>query len=178
MMNSTSNIPLMRVFVNNKYLGLKDGFTEAYWYGITSIPARQFLCHVMLNDGSNWYGLPLESISTKPCEVPNTQITQAYDCFSYDISCIRFDFLRDQRVSVRPGLGTYLFTVISLDPKGAAPFAEFPEQSKTFVFVALDNGWIIAYPNNYIQWTDSALYNVPKKFKKYKRISKVYRSEK
>jgi hypothetical protein len=178
MINSTVNLPLTKVYVNNKYLGLNIGHTEAYWYGITSIPARQFLCHVMLIDGSNWYGIPLEAISTKPCDIPDSSITQGYDCFSYDISCIRFDFLRDQRVKIKHGIGTYLFTVISLDPNGSAPFAEFPEQAKTFVFIALDNGWIVSYPNNYIQWTDSSLYNIPNKFKKYKRINKIYRSEK
>jgi len=142
-MNSTVDIPLTKVFVDNKYLGLEAGVTEAYWYGITSIPARQFLCHVMLYNGSNWYGLPLVALSTKPIHLGNVSESQAYDCFSYDITCIRFTFLRDQRATILSSHGTYLFTVISHDDNGRGPFAEFPEQAKTFTFIGLDDGRIV-----------------------------------
>jgi hypothetical protein len=178
-MNSTANIPLTKVFVDNKYLGLEDGVTEAYWYGITSIPGRQFLCHVMLYNGSNWYGLPLVALSTKPSHSGSIADSQAYDCFSYDIACIRFNFLRDQRARILASDGTYLFTVISHDHDGHAPFAEYPEQAKTFTFLALDDGRITCGPNNYITWTDKALYDEDKESQsKYKRIDTVYRSGK
>lgn len=178
MLHSTVNIPLTKVLVRNSYLGLGEGYTEGYWYGITSIPARQFLCHVMLYNGSNWYGLPLSALSTSeyPRQLSLSE-TQAYDCFSYDVSCIRFDFLRDQRVKTKVGEGIYLFTVVSHDIEGNAPFAEYPEQTKTFLFIALDDGNMIAYPNNYVEWTVSSLYNKEGSFPKYKRISKIYRSE-
>jgi hypothetical protein len=177
-MNSTVDIPLTKVFVDNKYLGLEDGVTEAYWYGITSIPARQFLCHVMLYNGSNWYGLPLASLSTKPLHSCTVEESQAYDCFSYDITCIRFTFLRDQRVKIFSSDGTYLFTVISHDIEGNAPFAEYPEQAKTFNFIALDDGRIVCGPNNYITWTDKSLYEQNDLKEKYKRLDKVFRSNK
>lgn len=178
MLNSTVNIPLTKVLVKNSYLGVGEGYTTAYWYGITSIPARQFLCHVMLYNGSNWYGLPLSALCTKETDVQlSLSETQAYDCFSYDINCTRFDFLRDQRVKTKAGEGLYMFTVVSHDPTGNAPFAEFPEQTKTFLFISLDNGNIIAYPNNYVQWTVDSLYEKPKDWPKYKRISNTYRSE-
>lgn len=178
MLHSTVNIPLTKVLVKNSYLGIGEGYTWGYWYGITSVPARQFICHVMLFDGSNWYGLPLSALSTKePTQELTLSQTQAYDCFSYDINCTRFDFLRDQRTSTRVGEGLYLFTIISHDPIGAAPFAEFPEQTKTFLFIALDSGNIIAYPNNYVTWTVTSLYQRPEQYPEYKRISETYRSE-
>lgn len=178
MLHSTVNIPCTKVLVDNSFLGIEDGYTEGYWYGITSIPARQFLCHVMLYNGSNWYGLPLSALSTKEgTDVLPLNEIQAYDCFSYDINCIRFDFLRDQRVKTKVGEGLYLFTIVSHDTEGNAPFAEYPEQTKTFLFIALDGGHIIAYPNNYVEWTVPSLYDKSEAFPKYKRISKVYRSE-
>ena len=178
-MNSTVDIPLTKVFVDNKYLGLEDGVTEAYWYGITSIPGRQFLCHVMLYNGSNWYGLPLVALSTKPSHSGNMSDAQAYDCFSYDITCIRFTFLRDQRARILASDGTDLFTVISHDDNGRAPFAEYPEQAKTFTFIALDDGRIVCGPNNYITWIDASLYEPDENTKnKYKRIDTVFRSGK
>jgi hypothetical protein len=179
MNNSTVNIPLTKVYIDNKYLGLADGCTEAYWYGITSVPARQFLCHVMLYNGSNWYGLPLASMSTKPSHSGTIAEAQAYDCFSYDISYIRFNFLRDQRAKILSSEGTYLFTIISHDNDGHAPFAEFPEQAKTFTFIALDDGRITCAPNNYITWIDKALYDEDvASQKQYKRLDTVFRSQK
>lgn len=179
-MNSTVNIPLTKVYVNNKYLGLEDGITPGYFYGITSIPGRQFLCHVMLEDGSNWYGLPLNALNTKNSTniEEDLILSQAYDCFSYSIDVIRFDFLRDQQASIQGNLGRYMFTIISLDPNGRAPFSEFPEQAKTFVFIELNDGRIVTGPNNYIRWLDKSLYDFTIETPKYKRIDKIYRSDK
>jgi hypothetical protein len=176
-MQSTVDIPLTKVFVDNYYLGLDEGTTEAYWYGLTSIPGRQFLCHVMLYNGSNWYGLPLASISTNPSYFCTVKEAQAYDCFSYDITCTRFAFLRDQRARIYGKEGMYLFTIISHDPDGKAPFSEFPEQAKTFVFLSLDDGNIVCGPNNHIQWIDPSLYYKDQE-QPYKRITEVFRSEK
>jgi hypothetical protein len=176
-MNSTVDIPLTKVFVDNRHLGLESGVTEAYWYGITSIPARQFLCHVMTYNGSNWYGLPLAALSTKPSHSGTVAEAQAYDCFSYDIACIRFTFLRDQRARISGSDGMYMFTIISHDNDGHAPFAEYPEQAKTFSFIALDDGRIVCGPNNFITWTDKSLYDMDEQaHKQYKRIDKVFRS--
>lgn len=178
MNNSTVNIPLTKVYVKNKYLGLKEGFTEAYWYGITSVPGRQFLCHVMLYNGSNWYGLPISSLSSNNNYwLDNVADAQAYDCFSYDVCSIRFDFLRDQRASIKGYKGTYMFTIVSHDVDGKGPFAEFPEQTKTFTFLALDIGPIICGPNNYIDWVDNSLYDMGDK-PKYERIGAIFRSGK
>lgn len=177
MLHSTVNIPLTKVFVKNSYLGDRDGYTEAYWYGVTSVPARNFLCHVMLENGSNWYGLPLASLSVRESPEPKEfSEIQGYDCFSYDISMIRFDFLRDQSVLTKAGEGMYLFTIVSHDTEGNGTFSEYPEQMKTFVFIALNSGHVVAYPNNYIQWTNEALYKKVD-FPEYKRLSEVYRSE-
>jgi hypothetical protein len=179
MYNSTVDIPLTKVYVDNKHLGLSEGSTEAYWYGITSIPGRQFLCHVMLYNGSNWYGLPLSSLSINGKGWSELRQSQAYDCFSYDVACIRFTFLRDQRAKTGGEEGTYLFTVVSHDTDGHAPFAEYPEQAKTFTFLALDSGGIVCGPNNYIDWLDKALYdNVGSQKPQYQRLDKVFRSGK
>ena len=64
-----------------------------------------------------------------------------------------------------------MFTIISHDKDGHAPFAEYPEQAKTFSFIALDDGRITCGPNNFITWTDKSLYDVDEQvYKQYKRI--------
>jgi hypothetical protein len=60
---------------------------------------------------------------------------------------------------------------------GRAPFAEFPEQAKTYTFIALDDGRITCAPNNFITWIDQSLYDADENSRKYKRVDKVFRSE-
>lgn len=180
-MNSTLDIPLQKVYVHNRFLGKElSGVTKGYWYAITSIPHRAFICHVMLENGANWAGLPLNALASIPVATETTlQICQSYDCFSYDAQVIRHHFLRDQTAKcLRTNLkGRYLFTVHSVDPEGKAPFAEFPEQTKTFTFIESEIGAILARPNNYLRWQDKALYDTESKIPRYERNSVIHWSE-
>ena len=178
------NIPLTKVYVEKSFLKAGQiGTIAGYWYGITSIPGRNFICHVALEDGSNWYGLSLAQLRTKPAfSYAPQNYFQAYDCFSYDCTMERFNFLRDQRIQLinkayNNATGRYLFTVISKDGDGHASFAEFPEQAKTFNFVELDSGEIVAVPNNYMRLIDQSLFDTRDSLPAYERISKVIRSD-
>jgi len=181
-MNSTVDIPLQRVYVRNEFLGSNlTGLTPGYWHSVTSVPARAFTCHVVLDNGAHWAGIPIHAIVTKPdASAIDLSVAQSYDCFSYDVQVVRHTFLRDQLVSCLKTKvkGRYLFTIHSVDPLGKAPFAEFPEQYKTFTFIETEAGNIIARPNNYIRWIDPALYDTTEKVPAYERIKEIYRSEK
>lgn len=181
-MNFNQNIPLTQVYVIPEYLGLSSvDLIPAYWYGVTSVPGRMLGCHIMLENGSNWARLPLHSILNKnQITYKNPNEIQKWDCFGYDIQVIRFNFLRDQAVQLLdlPELkGRYLFTIDSCDPQGIAPFAEFPEQHKTFTIVACEDGTIRSRPNNMLRWLDPALYNVSEKLPSFKAQTHIFRSE-
>lgn len=52
------------VNVKNTFLGLKDdGVTRALWHGVHSRPGQVLMCHVMLETGAHWSGMPLHGIS-------------------------------------------------------------------------------------------------------------------
>ena len=52
------------VNVNNTLLGLKDGgVTRALWHGIHSRPGQVVMCHLMLETGAHWSGMPLHGVS-------------------------------------------------------------------------------------------------------------------
>lgn len=180
-MTSTIDIPLQKVYVQNRFLGSTlTGLTPGYWYAVTSVPHRAFTCHVMLANGANWAGLPLHALTTKPIEhSQELSLCQSYDCFSYHVGMVRHSFLRDQTaLCLRTKLeGRYLFTVHSVDPDGKGPFAEFPEQAKTFTFLESVGGLILARPNNYLRWQDKALYDTQSPIKGYERVSQIWWSE-
>lgn len=52
------------VNVKNSMLGLTDeGVTRALWHGIHSQPGQVVMCHLMLETGAQWSGVPLHGIS-------------------------------------------------------------------------------------------------------------------
>lgn len=52
------------VNVKNRLLGLADnGTTRALWHGIHSHPGQVVMCHLMLETGAQWSGMPLHGIS-------------------------------------------------------------------------------------------------------------------
>lgn len=181
-MNFNQNTPLTQVYIIPKYLGLSS--TEpipGYWYGITSIPGRMLGCHVMLENGANWARLPLHALLHENIAINiDPQEIQKWDCFSYDIQVIRFNFLRDQPVQLLddPDIkGRYLFTIDSADIQGAAPFSEFVEQHKTFTVIACDDGTIRTRPNNMLRWLDQALYDTKEPLPAFTAQTQVFRAE-
>lgn len=179
-MNFNVNIPLTKVYIKPDFLGLTGNNLPGYWYGITSIPGRGIGCHVMLESGANWARLPLNSLLHKDVQIETVDLKQIqmWDCFSYDIQCIRFNFLREQPIIFLDNnlKGNYLFTVDSIDSEGGSPFSEFPEQHKTFTICSMKDGTIRSRPNNMIRWIDNALYNNIE-LPKFKRIDKIFKAE-
>jgi len=52
------------VNVNNTLLGLNEGgVTRALWHGIHSRPGQVVMCHLMLETGAHWSGMPLHGVS-------------------------------------------------------------------------------------------------------------------
>lgn len=176
-------IPNQRVFIKHSHLGVDDPTPIAgNWYGLTLIQAQLVLCHVMFDNGANWARLPLHWLRTNK-EAVNKDITPGeaarWDCFSYEGDITRFPFLRNQMADlVDIGIaGRYLFSLDYFDSKGQAPFAESPEQHKQHHFFDCDDGIIRARPNNYLRWTDKALYDPYEEVPRYQRVFDMYWAE-
>jgi hypothetical protein len=85
---------------------------------------------------------------------------QLWDCFSYNISVIKKQRLRNARCEVimkdkSKAPGYYLFTIdsCSSDPNEIdVSWSETPNEHKSFNIIKLDNGQFAAQPNNRILW--------------------------
>lgn len=179
------DIPLTKVRVDTRFLtaGEEPGLVDGYWYGVTIIPARIIGCHVTLMDGANWARLPFHALRSYDCSSSNIEITpaqaQLYDCFSYFGEAHRFNWLRGQPaelldVKVR---GYYLFTIDYFDPDGRCPFGEEPEQHKQHHILECEDGIFRARPNNFVKWTDTALYRPFEVRPPYRRQREVFSAE-
>lgn len=135
--------------------------------GITSIPTRALLFHVMTEEGAMWARMPIHALAWKPdAPAMDLETLELWDCFSYEVSAHAFAYLRGLRcrTRLRDGKwydGQYRFTV---DWHGNAT-SEDPGEGghKNAHVIALDNGNFAAQPNNRIFWYEPSFITKPMK---------------
>lgn len=142
-------------FVNSLFVR-KDGsgFEPCVWFGLHSYPGRAWGCHVMLECGAIYRGVPPHAIAFSNDPAPwSINDAQVWNCYGDHFATLEYDFLSGLRVEARDrGRGTYLFTAVPmLDGYSASP-----EQSKEFMFVRLDNDRLAILPTNYLIFDDKS----------------------
>lgn len=129
------------------------GYEPCVWFGLHSFPGRAWGCHVMLECGAVYRGLPPHALAFRPDPEEPWRIdcAEVWDCYGTQFSTIEYSFLAGLRVATRThGGGRYLFTAI---PLGDGYTAE-PSQSKEFKFCQLDNGRLAILPTNMVLFDD------------------------
>jgi len=163
-MTHAANLPFHQyVSVDKKILsGNKaEGWEEAVWFGLTSVPHRAWGCTVMLKCGAIYRGLPISALAhDKVGEEQPWSIGEAqrWDCFGYSFQPIRYDYLRELDCSVWIPkrncwfAGHYVFT--------AEPYEDGyslePSQTKSHHFIALVNGRYACVPGNNVLWKEAS----------------------
>lgn len=139
------------VYVEPNAIG-EHGWIQAVWFGLCSYPGRTYGCHLLLECGAVYRNVPLHQLATR---ITDTQWSpsqaQTWDCYGNEFATHEYKYLAGQRATARLSdktecPGNYLFTAIPL----ADGFSAYPEQSKEFYFIALDNGRITAQPTNQV----------------------------
>ena len=72
-MSRHGNLPFhLYIKVNNKHLGdeMPDGHTEGIWHGVFGRINQTLSCHVLLESGAHWSGLPIQAISRNASKRP------------------------------------------------------------------------------------------------------------
>ena len=157
------NIPLFYCLLRKEYLyNLEDHFGEylpCSVFGVTSIPSRAITFTCMIDNGAQVARLPISAFCWKESEPQPLEVLELWDCFSYNVTCVEYDYLRGLRASAflkdkQNHDGEYCFT---LDWYGSST-AENPGEGgfKTAHILKLDNGSFAAQPNNRICWYEPA----------------------
>lgn len=174
------SIPQEKVFVKNSFLGLNDNkYTEGYLIGVTNISNRPLFFTVHLITGAIFSRLPITAIYSSKF-IDNVDLNpgiysldelQPYSCLPGSINYICYEHLKNYNIKTLNPLsdkhGNYLF---SIDVMGNG-ITEDPEQHKLFHICVLDEGNLIAYPNNKLLFIDEYFTEIPKSFD-YKRNRK------
>ena len=170
------NIPPIEVFIRKEFLYdfTKDNedkllgeneYESAHWITSKSIPTQALYFESFVHDfGALYDKLPIHAFVWKTDIDKNNLYPldwlQLWDCFSYNISVIKKERLRNARCEVimkdkSKSPGYYLFTIdsCSSDPNEVnVSWSETPNEHKSFNIIKLDNGQFAAQPNNRILW--------------------------
>jgi len=179
MSNHTSLPYHMYVNVENKFLGpnMPPGITQAIWHGIHSREGQVLMCHVILETGAHWSGLPLHAISmTNDFSILQKEL-MPWGCMGDEITSVRFSYLEGLRVNYFRKNLPGRHTGIVIDWKDG--FSRYPQEHKPLSLIQLDRGQFALSPNNFYLLDDKHFVNSSKKdeTKHYLRNEKVYWEE-
>jgi hypothetical protein len=158
-MSFSCNIPTIGCFVRAEYMRQhKDGHGTVYpaaVFGVSSLPGQVPLFHFHMEDGGIWWRMPISAFCSredaKPVDLDELVL---WDCFSYHIAAIRYEWLVNRRVEYTSRRrvkrsGRYLFTLDWCAPDGFS-LAESAGQHKCGHVIELDDGNYAIQPNNRI----------------------------
>jgi hypothetical protein len=131
-----------------------SGWEPAVWFGLHSHPGRAWGCHVMLECGAVYRGLPPHALAfdDEPDDWTLPQ-AQMYDCYGWSFSLLRYTFLTGLQARATNGiLCDYLFTAV---PIGDG-YSEHPSQSKEFMFMRTKGERLLILPTNKLRFVDKS----------------------
>ena len=148
---SSQNIPLHQyVWVSSAMIRCGgEGWEPAVWFAVRSDPGRAWGCHVMLECGAVYRGIPPHAISFSPQPSQlgwSLKEAQVWDCYGHDFDVVRYTYLSDltARYDGTEKRGRYLFTACPRDDG----FSAEPEQSKEFMFMRTQGDRLLIRPTN------------------------------
>lgn len=137
----------------------RTGFERAVWFGLVSHPSRMWGCTVMLESGAVYRNLPPHALafSEKPTPVWLPQSAQTWDCYGRSFTTVKYQYLTELNCVVKTKLeevfqGSYLFTAYPIEDG----FSEYPEQSKEFSFIELENGRLTVQPTDRVCYIEGS----------------------
>lgn len=155
------NIHPLEVWVKSEFITdgcVKEKLISGIAFAIASIDGRVLSFHVELESGAVYGRIPIHALLWKtPTGIQyEMKDLQVYDCMSYYVGAITYDFLSERRCNVWiASCKTYIpgkyHTTIDWANSSSS---EAPTVYKSASIILLDNGQIAAQPNNRIVWRD------------------------
>lgn len=178
MSSSSASLPRhYYVWVDQSFIREEGaGYEPAVWFGLHSHPGRAWGCHVMLESGAFYRGLPPHALAFSP-EPDQHHWTlkqaQIWDCYGRDFALLIYDYLDGLRVSIRSGeTGEYLFTAV---PQGDA-FTHDPSQGKEFMFIRTTGDRLTIVPTNNLLFEERS-FTVDAGWPRLKKSTEVWSCE-
>ena len=175
---SHANLPFhLYVNVKNSFLGpdMPEGVTPGIWHGVYSRESQVLMCHVLLESGANWSGLPLHALSfthdfrfssekLMPWGAMGTETVVWSSRYLHGLAC------EVHAPIAAPGRHTGLVV------DWADGFSRYPQEHKPLNLVLLEAGQFALLPNNYLTYKDAHFVDPDARanLKNYRRGETVY----
>lgn len=165
------------VNVDNSFLGpeMPSGTTRAVWHGVYCRPGQALLCHILLETGAHWSGMPLHALSETDDFSLSWQELMPWGGMGDEMEVVWMPFLEGTETEVmRPFKGNGRHTGLLLDWKDG--YSRFPAEHKPLSLIALKTGQFALLPNNYALYGDKHFVQEGKRAEtgRYRRGEEVY----
>ncbi len=166
MSTQNANIPQVKCYIRNSYIGLGEGVTEGYMFGVKCILNKPLLFHFQSSFGAVFWMQPLSAFVHKEDfdplsddEETRLSLLETWNCQSNFVSVTTFAFLQYKRVDVlcrdrKWRSGHYLFTIDDYygDLNELNLGYATDNDTKCYQFIQLEDGNYCAHPNNLLRW--------------------------
>lgn len=165
------------VNVKNEFLGpnMPCGVTQGIWHSVHSRENQLLMCHVFLESGANWSGLPLHAISTTDdFSIPASDLMPWF-AMGEAIDVWNAKYLEGLVCNIHsPFTASGRHTGIVIDWSDG--YSRYPQEHKPLNLINLNSGQFALLPNNYATYQDKHFVSSDAKsnLKFYKRGEKVY----
>jgi hypothetical protein len=173
-----ANLPF-HIYVNirNDFLGagMPPGLTRGIWHGIYAREHQTLMCHVFLESGANWSGLPIHALSTSDNFDFCRKDLMPWSAMGEDTQTWHSHYLSGLSCNVHsPFQGAGRHTGIIID--WADGYSRYPAEHKPLNLIELNSGQFALLPNNFATYNDSHFVDVAAKenLKFYKRNELVF----
>ncbi len=177
-MSRNANLPFhVYVNVNNSFLGpsMPSGVTKAIWHAVYSREYQTLMCHVFLESGAHWSGLPIHAMSTtEDFSIPREHL-MPWTAMGEHIETFHSKYLEGLDCEVfRPFVMEGRHTGIIIDWEDG--YSRYPAEHKPLNLIELKNGQFGLLPNNFVVIKDKHFVENSKKdfLKFYRRGEEVY----
>jgi hypothetical protein len=174
-----SSLPFhLYVKVNNKYLGnnMPKGYTNCIWHGVFGRLNQVLSCHVLLESGANWSGLPIHAISISEDFSYDYQQLMPWSTMGENIETIHMKYLEGMKCFTRQIIKDCAARHTGIVIDWTDGFSRYPQEHKPLNLIELNNGQFALYPNNYLEFEDKhfVLESAKENLRFYKREENVY----
>jgi hypothetical protein len=155
------NIPSFKCFIRLSHFTKdekdNDTYHNGYAFAIQSVEGKILTFHIMTDYGMLRSRVPISEIFSKvPTKDVPSHYKQLWDCFSQNVTAIKFDYLNGKRCQVvlknnEKVWATYMFTIDWFNN----PYSDEPSDYKCGHILVSDDGYLLCQPNNRIYWKDS-----------------------
>jgi len=177
-MSRHANLPFhIYVNINNGFLGsnMPNGTTAGIWHGVYCRPGQILMCHVLLESGANWSGLPIHALSISNNFQYGSNELMPWAAMGEDLDIFYSKYLEGLECETRESISEKgRHTGIIIDWKDG--FSRYPQEHKPLNVIELRTGQFAMLPNNFILYKDKHFVEETAKIdlKNYKRGEKVY----